>query len=186
MTPRAPDWFVRRLRQIDRELRVEWLPREQKWAILQVLWNTPSIETTTARLATEAYPKFLAQGHVVPRPMLEAALYATVSKEAIVLRVEYPDGRPRELDGWALGELERRAFKRRNWGLKDWVSAMDDLDYQARRQRERAEADIWSHSSNDKVFTRIMSDTLAGLKMRHTIGGPLPETATKERPLCSS
>lgn len=180
MTIRPPDWFVRRLRAIDRDLRVEYLPREQKWAIMQVLWNTPSLETTTQRLADEAKERFSKQGYSIPRPVLEAMLYSQVAKEAIVMRVENADGTPRDLDSRVLHELSQRAYKVRNWGVKDWVAAMDDLEYEARRTRERNEAALWQQTASDKVFTRILSDTLAGVKMRHTFCGQRPEEAFRE------
>lgn len=180
MSSRAPSWFVSRLKAIDPDLGIEWLPREGRWAIVQVLWNTPSLETTAQRIADEALPRMLAAGYTVDRPTMEAMAYANVSRRTIVLRVENPDGTPRDLDGRTLDLLRQMAYHRRNRDVKDWLAVSENIEYEAKRSRERAEDALWQATANDKVFTRILSDTLAGLKMRHTSSGS--PTSPKEIP----
>ena len=185
---RPPSWFLRRLRAIDPDLGLEWLPREQKWAVVQRLWNTPSLEETTGQVATQVIARLREGGYQPSRDAVAAAAYALVSQRAIVLRVEDPNGAPRPLDGRALVILEQMAHNVRNRSAVDWQRAVEALDYEAKRQRERAEEDLWRYAAQDKVFSRIVSDLAAGLKIQHTVGGPLPASdapTPKEMP-CSS
>jgi len=177
MSRPAPSWFRRRVRAIDSDLDVQWGEREQRWLIVQKLQNTPSVETLTTNMATEAQKKLADQGYVIDRPVLEQTLYPLVSRQSIVLRIEDEDGTPREPDERTLATLRRMAWKTRHRSAQDWIDAANELQYEADRQRRRAEADLWSYLGRDQTFKRILGDLVWGLRMKHTVGGPLPTAA---------
>jgi len=174
---KPPRWFLKRLKALDADLGVEWLPREKMWAIVQKLWNTPSLETVTRRTADDALVALAKQGKIVARPQLERAIYIQVARRSIVLRVEERDGTPLPLDQRTLRRLEIMAYYRRNRYAKDWIAASDNELYEAKLVRERAIANIWEDVRRDKVFEQCVSDMLHGLQPRYHVGGPLPEGA---------
>jgi hypothetical protein len=182
--PITPDWFVRRLKAIDEDLRLEWLPREKKWAICQRLHNTPSIESRVHDLVAETQTRLADAGRVIPRDQLSATLYAIVAREDIVLRLEDPDtAAPLEPDVRYLQIMERRAYLVRNRNLAQWKAVMDDVDYEAKRQRELHEADMFGYLAKDAIFKRLVSDAAAGLKIQTTIHGrPDRAPAAQEAP----
>lgn len=168
---RVPSHFRQRVKRVDPDLDVEWLEREGKFAIVQQLDNFPTCDTLTDRVLGEVLRRYAENGYTPDRAALGATLYAHVVKNRIVFRVENTDGSYRPLDDRTLGILERMAWKRRHRTVKDWLQAGDDMDYEAKRLRDRQEAGLFSAIERDSVFQRIVSDTAAGLKIQHSVHG---------------
>lgn len=165
----VPAHIRRRVRAIDADLDVEVLRREDKYAIVQRLYNTPSIEDLVAQVATEAYATLLDRGYCIPKHYIEAALYPNVCETTIVMRVENRDGSYRPIDERTFAVLREMAWNRRHRSVQDWMQAGDLLTYEAKRSRARAKDTIWSGIRTDKVLHRCMSNALAGLRPTRSV-----------------
>ena len=114
------------------------------------------------------------------RDELAATLYAFMARHFIIFRVEDTEGAPLPLDGRALARARAAAFRYENWAAKDWIAAAEGEQYEAKRRREAAEADLWRYAAQDQTFCRLLSDYAAGLRIKHLVGGPLPESLPAE------
>lgn len=171
-------WMTRKVREIDTDLSVMWLARERKYAVVQKLYNTPSVDVMTDTVGHELQLTMSERGYTVPLPLCEALAYEQVANDAIVVRLEDREtGRPLPLDGRTVGTLREMAWKRRNYHVKDWIRAGDGRTYEADRLRQREIDDIWGYLRKDRVFVNQLSDALWGLRPTRTAGGPLPAAA---------
>lgn len=175
----VPTRFRDRVREIDPDLDLVWLDREQRYAIIQRLYNTPSVDEMVSRVAREARPKFSEKGYAIDHETMCGMMYPLISRECVVFRIEDEDGRPRPLDERDLVRLRRMAWKRRTRSVDDWIAASDAMIYEAEMKRQMATADMWSYLARDSVFLRIFQDTVAGLNLKHCVGGPLPTPAAE-------
>lgn len=167
----------RKVKAIDRDLSVVWLAHEGKYAVVQVLANTPSIEEMTRRVARELQQTALAAGYQLALPECELLAYTKVAEQQIVLRVEHEDGTPMDLDERTLTRLREMAWTRRHFRLEDYIAAAETMTYEAQQQRQRKIDSIWGSIRRDPVFKRCLSDALWGNKPTRSVGGPLPATA---------
>lgn len=178
MTPRVPQWFAKRLRAIDPDLRVEWLSQlasgEGRWAIYQKLWNTPSIESSVVAEARDLQKRMLEDGYVLDRDECERMIYPAVVRHGLVFIVEEPDHGYRDLDERTLARCREAAWLRRHWSADDWEKSLQAQEYEARRAMALRREDIATTLRKDATFKQMMSDKAAGLSFRYTSGGPLP------------
>ena len=157
----VPAWARRRVKAIDSDLDIVWMAHEDKWAIVQKLYNTPSFEEMLERTARALQETLLEEGFVWGLGECAAAAYTTVAEDCIVFRVEDPDtGEPWPLDDRTFTRLRRLAWIRRNFSLRDHLEASRQMRSQAEAERERAIAGIWDSIKRDKVFERCLSDAL--------------------------
>jgi hypothetical protein len=175
---RVPHWFRSRLKAIDANYDVEWWPREAlgegRWAIVQKLWNSPSTETVVTREAEVLCQQGLQNGYVLSRPEAEAVLYPVVARQVLVFLVQEPSGAYRDLDERALEQCRERAWRARHMDVEDWIRESDDLKSEDQKSRDRTTAALYEDVKRDKIFSQMLSDTLAGLRLRYHHGGPLP------------
>ena len=136
----------------------------------------------TRRVADEALLQLAKDGRAVNRADVEQAVYLQVQRNVIVFRVEDGAGTPLPLDDRALNRLERMAFYVRNRTAKDWIHAGDIEQYEAKRSRMRAIEAIWEDVRRDSLFTQMVGDALAGLRLRYHVGGPLPKPVKEPPP----
>jgi len=179
------------VRDIDPDLDVVWLDYDGKFAIVQVLYNTPSFEEALERTARELQQTLLEQGSVWSLAQCAAASYVTVWEDCIVFRVEDPaSGEPWPLDDRTFARLRELAWVRRNLSLRDHLEASRLRRSEAEASRERRIAAIWDSIKTDKVFARQLSDALWQLRPARSVGGtplvpfapPPPSLATPVPP----
>jgi aminopeptidase N len=166
---RAPEEMRRRVQAIDDDLDIVWLEHEHKWAVIQRLYNTPSIEAMTDHVVRDLRLSLRDAGYEHEPRDLRALAYTQVSKSLIVLRVENEDGSYRPLDGRTIDALREMAWKRRNFSLKDYIAAGDTVSYEAKRRRDAAIDGIWSSIKRDKVFERVATDVFSGIRPTRSI-----------------
>jgi aminopeptidase N len=166
---RAPEEWRRRAKAIDDDLDIVWLEHEHKWAVIQRLYNTPSIEAMTDHVLRELRQSLREAGYEHDPPDLRAIAYTQVSKSQIVLRVENEDGSFRPLDDRTFATLRELAWKRRHFAAKDYIAAGDLVSYEAKRRRDAAIDNIWSSIKRDKVFARVATDVFSGIRPTRSV-----------------
>jgi hypothetical protein len=162
----------RRVKAIDPDLDLQWLAYEQKYAVVQKLENTPSVEEMTEIVGRDLQNTLLDRGYQMTLPECTALAYTRVAEHAIVFRLEDEDGNPRPLDDRAITQLREMAWNRRHMGVKEWQKQSNELQYAAQQAREKKIAAIWDSVRSDKVFARIASDVLWGVKPVRSINVP--------------
>lgn len=176
--PDAPSWMRRKVKEIDRDLDVVWLEHESKWAVIQKLYNTPSIEEMARRLAPEYFSTFADYGYVKTMAECEGLAYIRAAEDQIVFRLEDDTtGAPMPLDERLLIKLRECAWRFRNFRLQDFIAAGNQIRTKIKDERDRRVEHIWSSIKRDKVFRRQMSDALWNLRPTRSVGGSAPTTA---------
>jgi|SRR5215831_3897760 len=152
------------LRRIDRDLSVDWVEPPGRWGVFHALQVDGNFEDSVDQLARQLQWTAAQHGYAWSHEDCALTAVNAVKARKLVCYVVNEDGSYRALDSRIVKKLKRLDWQRQNLDIKDWTILMNARADALRTARQLTEGDVWQTIRSDRVFGRMVSDILWGMR----------------------
>lgn len=162
---------------------MDWVEPPGRWGVFYALQVDGNFETSVDQLARQL--QLTASQHGYYWSYADCAMTAVnaVKARKLVCYVVNEDGTYRSLDSRIVQKIQRLDWQRQNLDIKDWSILMNARADALRAARDLTEGDVWQTIRQDRVFGRLVSDILWGMRPVRSIIVPegVPHAHRDER-----
>lgn len=169
----VPDRAIcEQLRRLDPDLSIAWDDLTERWMVLHGLQVPGNLEETADLLAREMQERLSAGGYTRDYHECQAVAWDQLRTCKLVCYVTEDDGSYRPLDGRIVQKLERMKWQMENLGLQGMQALCRIKADAMQARREREADDLWASIRRDKVFARVVSDVIWGVRPLRSVDVP--------------